>query len=229
MSRLSRAAATLTLTAGMCLATGAAWAQKITINMLKADSVQTFSEDALFSFETTGVVVAPKGNTSEAGGSYSFAISDITIGQSKYVGLAPATVKGSSSGSALEIWGLDENTGAKIGVTLANFQIDYHAKLVLADVTPQGGTTTVAAPLYTFEVKRPLGFVKLPDGRTVLQEVLGNLRLTPFMQRTFTRALNLADFAAVMLPAIDFGTLTQTIDLSLRAKAVSTAPYVPQP
>ncbi len=211
----------------LSLASASSWAQKIMINALTADSVQQFSENARFSFETVGVVVEARGNTKGSGTAFVLPITDITLGASKYEGLLPAVVKGSSSGAALEIWGINEETGAKMGVTLANFKIDYHAQRVLADVTPVGGVTAKEAQVYSFQVKRPLVVTKLPSGKTGLQEVLGNLVLTPSMQQVFIKALNLPDFMAVVLPSIDFGTLTQTIDLAFRP-TTNPAPYVPE-
>lgn len=228
MSIVSRYIGCSALAVASVVTAAPAFAQtKIMINMLTADSVQKFSDDAIFSFESSGLVVTPKGNALQKADGVHFPITDITLGASKYAGLAPATVKGSSSGSALEIWTYDELTGNKIGLTLANFQIDYHAKKVLADVTPIGGGTSKATPLYDYVVKRPLVFQQVP-GKILLQEVLGTLKLTPLMQDTFTRVLHLPDYASVLLPVIDFGTLTQTIDLTLRSTA-NAAPYVPAP
>lgn len=225
VSRYSKCVAALAIS--LAASTSAFAQMKLMINMFSADSVQKFSDDALFSFEASGLVVTPKGNASQKDDGVHFPITDISLGPSKYAGLAPATVKGSSSGSALEIWTYDELTGNKIGLTLANFQIDYHAKKVLADVTPIGGVTSKATQLYDFTVKRPLVFQQVP-GKIVLQEVLGKLKLTPLMQETFTKVLHLPDYASVLLPAIDFGTLTQTIDLTPRATTNAT-PYVPAP
>lgn len=228
MSTVTRYSKCLVLSAASLLASAPAMAQmKIMINMFSADSVQKFSDDAVFSFDATGVVMVPKGNASQKADGVHFPITDITLGPSKYLGLAPATVKGSSSGSALEISSTDELTGKKLALTLANFKIDYHAKKVLADVTPLGGVTMKDTPLYDFTVLRPLVFQQVP-GKIVLQEVLGKLMMTQFMQDTFMRTLHLPEFASTVLPVIDFGTLTQTIDLTPRATTNPT-PYVPAP
>ena len=46
--------------------------------------------------------------------------------------------------------------GAKIGVTIANFKLDFENHKVLADVTPIGGTTIAQMPVYSFNEAQAL-------------------------------------------------------------------------
>lgn len=208
------------------LTLGSAHAQlTLPINTLTADSVQQFTELAKDSFDTLGVQVTAKGNTVESNGAYRMPITSITLGKSKYVGTPDATIRGSSTGSALEIARVDR--GTRRSVTLANFTVDYHQKKVLADVTVRGQSTVPQMAIYDFSVKRPLDLDVNTQGLIELNERLVNLRLTPAMIQTLTSALNLPSFAGAIMRDTDYGTLQQTIVVKWRA-ATPMTPYVPQ-
>lgn len=209
------------------VAAGASAHANLTIpsNSLVANSVQAFSQESLDAFEVGGVTVAPLGNaTAVAGvaGAFSFPITSITINNSLKI------ASGDAKGSALEISRIARNVG-KVGVTVANFTINYTTKQVLADTTPLGGTTTKQAPLYNFNVATPLGIkYKFPLSITG-HEVLDQLTLTPEMNATMKSSLALTPVLAAALDSITtFGTLTQDILVKLRDKPVSTTLYVPQ-
>ncbi len=208
------------------MAAGAAAHANLTIptNALVANSVQAFSDIALTAFQLGGVTVTPLGNASNpAPGSYSLPITSISIGN----GLKIAG--GQASGSALQLSRLDKDKNT-VGVTIANFTINYDTKQVLADTTPMGGTTAKQSPLYNFQTETPLAIkYKFPLTITA-HEVLNNLTLTPEMKATMKSALKLTAALAGALDGIDtFGTLTQDILVAFRSKPVSAAPYVAAP
>lgn len=214
----------LTVAVALLAAGAAAHALTIPTNALVADSVQAFSPEAMDAFAAGGVTITPLGNaTNPKEGSYSFPITSITIGS----GLKIAG--GTASGSALQLTRLAKGLGT-VGVTIANFTINYNTKQVLADTTPLGGTTAKQAPLYNFNTATPLGIkYKFPLTITA-HEVLDQLTLTPEMYATMKSSLALTPALVAALDSITtFGTLTQDILVAFRPKAVSATPYVPAP
>ncbi|MFN3913752.1 MAG: hypothetical protein ACK4K3_02320 [Aquabacterium sp.] len=209
-------------TAAVFVATSA---QALTIPTASLDvnSIQTFSEDAVASFDLFGVSVKPLGNAYAAGAanSYVLPVTSITIGS----GLKIAS--GEAKGSALEI--SRTVNGAKRGLTLANFKIDFEKSVVLADTTPIGGVTAPMAPVYSFVKIKDLAVkYKFPFTITA-DEQLGNLRLTPEAIETQITSLQLPRFLAqATLPEIDFGLIDIKVNVGFR-KAVSTKAYVPAP
>ena len=202
-------------------------ANALTINSagLVANSVQAFSQESLDAFDVGGVTVAALGNATAVdgvAGAFSLPITSITISNALKI------ASGDAKGSALEISRVDRKLG-KVGVTVANFTINYDTKQVLADTTPLHGTTVKQAPLYNFHTATPLGIkYKFPLSITG-HEVLDQLTLTPEMNATMKSALALPTFLAAALDSITtFGSLTQDILVKTR-KAVSTTPYTPAP
>jgi hypothetical protein len=217
-------------TTAMVCAFGATTASaqlRISINGVSGDSIQVFSEGAMGAFELTGVTVTAKGNAVQTNSdSYRLPITEIYLGPSKYTGLAGGIVKGGAIGTGLLIARTSEVSGKRIGLTLANFRIDYHRKQVLADVTPLGGKTTANQAIYNFKVLRPMVQEPNAQGKLALEEVLGNLIFTPETLASLTAALELDELATFVISELDNGKLVQKIDLTLRAP-VPTAPYVP--
>ncbi|NBD22015.1 hypothetical protein GTZ97_15250 [Aquabacterium fontiphilum] len=220
------------LAAGLAAASLSAQALTLTIptNFLVADSVQKFSAVAMDSFSVAGVQVIPLGNATAVAGTddaFRLPITTITISNFKIAG-------GDAKGSALEISRIaprgTPSVGKKVGITLANFTINYNTKQVLADITPLGGTTVRQAPLYNFNVATPLG-LKYKFPLTVTgREVLDRLTLTQQTREAFISRLELKAFEIGALDTVDtFGTLTQEIFLQFRARPVSTTPYTPAP
>lgn len=214
----------IAIAAALIGAAASANALTIPANSLVADSVQAFSQESLDAFDVGGVTVTPLGNaTAVAGatGAFSFPITSITVSNSLKI------ASGDAKGSALEIARMKGST--KYAVTVANFTINYDTKQVLADTTPLGGTTAKQAPLYNFNTATPLGLkYKFPLAITG-HEVLDQLTLTPEMKATMVSSLALTPVLKAALESITtFGTLTQDIAVKLRAKAASTALYVPK-
>lgn len=195
-----------------------------------SNSVQTFTQDNLDSFDLVHMSVVAKGNATAQGApinggsgsvnyqSYSFPITKIVIG-------GDLSIKsGQAAGSALYFDRFDDDTGAVLGLTLANFTIDYVNKKVLADITPKGGTTAAQQQLYTFEVNTKLA-LKYKFPLTVTgHEVLDNLHLTEGAQAVFNSALVLPEIAQDALK-FPYGTLTQDVSTNLRKKSISSTPY----
>lgn len=200
-------------------------AQALTIPTasLDANSIQSFSQDALDSFELFSVKVTPLGNAfaDSTPNAYVLPVTSITIGS----GLKIAS--GEAKGSALEIARMVN--GTKRGLTLANFKIDFQKSVVLADTTPIGGVTVPMAPVYSFVKLKDLAVkYKFPFTITA-DEQLGDLRLTPEAIETQITSLQLPRFlASSVLPTIDFGLIDIKVKVGFR-KAVSTKAYVPAP
>lgn len=197
-------------------------------NALVANSVQQFTQDNLDSFTTVNLVVEPRGTTyvdkaapagSETPLAFGFPITKIVIG------LTLNIQSGTASGAALYFNRLNDDTGARLGLTLANFTINYLTKQVLADTTPKGGTTVTQMPLYNFTTNSPLALKYKFPLTILLNEQLGNLKLTTQAKQALITALELPDVTQSALE-FDFGTLTQDVTAQLRARPVNATPYV---
>jgi hypothetical protein len=211
------------IAAALLTTTVAANALTIATNALVADSVQAFSQEALDSFSLYKVSITPLGNATAVSGvtgAFSFPITSITLSSSLKI------TSGDAKGSALQI--SRTSNGATIGLTVANFTIDYANSQVLADTTPIGGVTVKQAPLYTFVTQSALAIKYQFPLKITAHEVLGTLMLAPTAIDTMVSSLALSKIVGTaVLPTLDFGTLTQDIAVKLRAKAVSTKLYTP--
>ena len=195
----------------------------IPINAMVADSIQQFSTDALDSFSTFKVTVAPLGNATAGAteGAFVLPVTSISINLS---GLKIAG--GAATGSALEFSRV--RLGTKVGLTLANFNINYLTQQVLADTTVIGsGTTKAQTPIYNFQRVTPLSLKYQFPLNISMTETLGSLYLTPEAVDAFAAGLMLPNYARAVIEAIDFGTLFQDIKVKFRSKPVSSKPYVP--
>lgn len=201
-------------------------------NALVANSVQTFTPDDLAALDLVNMVieargtayVAKPGTPGESNGTVTpvaigFPITKVVIGSNLKI------VSGTASGAALFFNRTDLDTGKKTGLTLANFTINYQQSKVLADTTILGGKTQVQMPLYDFTATSPLALkYKFPLSIS-LHEVLGNLRLTAQAKAALTNGVELPEYAIPALE-IDFGTLTQDINVQLRSIPINPRPYV---
>lgn len=199
-------------------------AQALTINTaaLAADSIQTFSQDAADSFTLFKVTVTPLGNAfakpDGTPNSFVLPVTSITLDELKIAA-------GDAKGSALEI--SRTVNGKKVGVTLANFTIDFKNNLVLADTTPIGGETVKQAAVYSFVKVKDLAIkFKLPLSISA-EERLGSLVLTPEAVETQISSLQLNRvLAGGVLPTLDFGIIDINVGVKLR-RPVSTRLYTP--
>lgn len=209
------------------IAAGVQAQTRVSINGLVADSVQVFSSDALDAFGLKEVTVSARGTTTGSGDTFRMPITEIYLGPSKYTGIGGGIFKGGSIGAALDMSRNSEVTGQPIGATLANFRIDYHRKLVLADFTPKGGKTLPEQPVYSYKVRRAMAIEADTSGKLTLDEKLVGLRMTPVMVQHLTQALELDEVAVAVIEGIEFGELRQKIDIAFRP-LVSATPYTPQ-
>jgi len=217
--RLSAVAAIVSLSAV------SAQALTLPTNFLVADSVQEFTSDNLdaldlvsMSIEARGTATAVKAGPYATPAAFSFPITKIVIGSKLNI------QSGTASGAALFFKRFNEDTGATLGLTLANFTIDYDKKQVLADTTPQGGSTLKMMPLYNFKVNSALALKYSFPLNITLHEQLGDLRLTAQAQDVIKNTLELPEIANDAL-TFDFGTQTQDVTTKFRKKAVSPSPY----
>jgi hypothetical protein len=214
----------IAVAAAMLAIGSSANALTIPANSLVANSVQAFSQEALDAFDVASVTVTPLGNATAgaAAGAFVMPITSITVGSGLKI------TNGEAKGSALEIARLYR--GAKLGIVLANFSINYTTKQVLADTTTLGGSTVKQAPVYNFNVATPLAIkYKFPMNITG-HEVLDQLTLTPEMSNAMAAGLGLSTgLRAAMDSIATFGSLTQDVSVKMRPKAVSAKAYVATP
>lgn len=204
------------------MVTAAASASALTLptESLQANSTQNFSQDALDQFDLFAIGVTALGNATATAtpGSFNLPVTSISVNSSLKVS------SGSAVGSALEI--ARTYRGNKVGVTIANFKINFETHQVLADVTPIGGTTVPQMAVYTFNEATPLGLkYKFPLSISGTQ-LLDKLFLTPDGITIIAKALALPAFAPALMATTDFGNIAIDVKVGLR-KAVSTKPYVP--
>ena len=167
--------------------------------------------------------VTPLGNASATSteGAFNLPVTSITVNSSLKI------TAGAAKGSALEIARV-KTDGTKVGLTLANFNINYLTQQVLADTTVIGsGTTNAQTPIYNFQRVTPLSLKYQFPLNISMTETLGSLYLTPEAVDAFAAGLMLPNYARAVIEAIDFGTLFQDIKVKFRSKPVSSKPYVP--
>lgn len=218
---LTAAAAVL----AMGSAQAAATMLTLPVNALVADSVQTFSQEALDNFDIFTIAVSPLGNTTQSAtnpAQYSLPITSVSVGWDLKV------QKGGASGSALNIV-RTFRSGRQASIVLANFNIDYGTKQVYADATPKGGVTTKQLAVYNFNVLTPLAIKYVFPFSITMHEELNTLKFTPAAVDAIMAGLELNAVVRPVVEAQDNGTLTQDIALKFRAKAVSATPYTPAP
>lgn len=209
-----------TVAAALTAAAASASALTIPAQSIQANSVQVFSEDALFQYSLFDINVTPLGNATPTAtaGAFNLPVTSITVNSSLKV------VSGAAVGSALEIARMYR--GNKVGVTIANFKLDFENHKVLADVTPIGGTTVNQMAVYNFNEAQALTLkYKFPLTVTGTQ-VLDKLFLTPEALPVIVKSLALPAFAEELAKQTDFGKILVDVKLGFRT-AVSTTPYVP--
>lgn len=205
----------------------------IPINATVSDSVQAFPEPVMRAFKAVDIQVEAKGTATSldapgiGGNSSTFNLPITRI----VIGPWLSIKSGSAVGSALVFTRVayDEITDEESTkqLTLANFTIDYVRKQVLADTTHSGKPTVRQMPIYNYNAATPLGLrYKFPLS-IYGYEQLNQLFLTDQAKAAYTDGLALPVFA---LPSLknDFGTLTQTVTLKLRSRAITTRPYEAQ-
>lgn len=207
------------------IAAQAALALNIPTNALQANAVQAFSQDALDSFDIVGITLQPLGNATVVAnvpGAYNLPVTSISLQFLKIAG-------GASTGSALEFNRLDDDSGKRTRVTLANFSIDFNAKKILADATQQGQAAVKKTPIFDFHEQTPLGLKYQFPLSITGKQILDKLFLTTEGKKLFKVGLELPDIADLVLETTDFGTITIDVAVKLRNRPVSNRPYVVAP
>ena len=209
-----------TVAAALAAAAASASALTLPTDFLQANSIQSFSDAALEQYNIFDITVTPLGNATatSTAGAFNLPVTSISINSSLKV------TAGTATGSALEIARIYRS--AKVGVTIANFKIDFVNHKVLADVTPIGGVTIPQMAVYSFNEAIPLTLkYKFPLSVTGTQ-LLDQLFLTPDGITTIAKALALPNFAPALMKTTDFGKIDIIVKVALR-RPVSTRPYVP--
>jgi hypothetical protein len=148
--------------------------------------------------------------------------SDISI--ASVAGALPVRVNsGAASGSALVIE--SDDTGGKM--VLANFNIDFNAHKVYADIIDANTKVTKKnQPLYTFTDK-VVPKATLKGLKLLVHAEIGNLVFTPEATTQLSEGLALGDTLTGVMQNLDWGAIVVDVDmLKARAKKISAAAYV---
>lgn len=196
---------------------------------VKADSVFQLSELAVDALAASGSTISPLGNSFEvASATQAFDLPVTKVDVS--VGLFPPSLKpvsGEAMGSALLI-----SRGTR-SMALANFEIDFAAEKVNADIIANG-ITTKGVSIYDFDVASPLT-IGLSGLTLTMKEQLNHLVLTPEALAAMASALNLNKVLQAPLKTLDFGTINIDIQGALRWPVsdkpftLANMPAVPEP
>jgi hypothetical protein len=226
----------LLATAAMVAAFGVGHAQALTLNTsgLKSDAAFTLSLSASGSLKATGTemyaaenstttnlpavnVVDERGNARTVP-SFNMPITsaDVKIG----LDLKISPNSGVSNGAALRI-----TTPLGGDAVLANFKVDYKAKIVYADlIDVYLKTTEKAVPLYTFAEYKPQSMSL--KGLVLNQRTYcGNLVFTPTSLSKLTDALLLDETLVNAIKNLDWGTIDTVVTSFKRSPALSGKPY----
>ncbi len=206
-------------------------ASALTLNTsgLKANATLTFAYDAYYTLIGSRSSIAALGNTVDRG----FVTGTNADGESGDVPVfempvTQATVSigwdlsikadaGKSTRSALLL-----ARGSRSAV-LANFEIDFKAKIVYADLIT-GGVTTNKMPLYTFEVVTPQK-ISLKNLVLNMSETIGELRVTPTSKTALGTALGLTEPVQLALAELDFGQIAIQVTSYKRTPKANDKPY----
>jgi hypothetical protein len=225
--RISMNALKLTL---ISVATGliATSAQALTFNTTGwlANSKLTFGADAVNTAIAAGVILSPAGNATrlpdEMGADfngnmvpvpvYSF---PVTESQAK-IGwnLKIIATKGITVGSGVKMVRYDDPVTS---AGLANFDVDFEADIMYADVyTPQG---TTKMPLYKFTDDNNT-VTKISGFQIISKGTVSKLTFTPTAVEAIATALELSDVLKATLVTSDWGKVT--IDVTSKSRKPKT-------
>ncbi len=203
------------------VALAASTAQAITVTLpttaLDAQSVFTFNSNTVDVMGLFGVGVSALGNsraTATNAWAFEMPVTQVVVSAS-LLPLALNPVSGQTMGSALDI------KGAKGGLVLANFALDFQRNMLTADLTTSSGTLK-GFDVYTFHVAD--GLHLSTSGGLSKQMMLDQMTLTTAAQNQFASALKLPSFAKAAMATLDFGTLSVDISPGLRF-GVSAQPF----
>lgn len=212
------------------IASGTASALTLNTTALQANSKLTFSVAAFGASTAAGITFVPLGNMKKIG---DITVKDPESGLDEVVPQfnQPVTKADVTVGWDLKITansGLATRSVLQIkrgsrNAALANFTVDFKAKVLYADVIVAGVTTT-KAPIYSFVEKTPqkISFPNLTLNQSV---TIGDLRFTTQAQTLLGDALALSAPLRASLAALDFGTIEVLVTSFKRSPAASDKPY----
>jgi len=212
------------------IASGTASALTLNTTGLKANSVLTFSVAAFGASSAAGITFKGLGNMTKIG---DVTVIDPESGLEEVVPQfnQPITKADISIGWDLKITANSGNaTRSALQVargsrqaTLANFVVDFKAKILYADVIT-GGVTTSKAAIYTFveTVPQKISFPNLVLNQSV---TIGELRFTQQAQDLLGDALALSAPLRASLAGLDFGNIAILVTSYKRSPAVSSTPF----
>lgn len=203
-----------------------------------AVTTQQFSFDAAGASAAAGIIFGSAGTATEGAGmtnefgdkaqSFFLPITSIVLSP-QLIPFNVTNVKlGDATGAALTF-----NRRGSMGFTLANFTVDYQNSKVIGDFMTNGTSNRITV----FNFKRQSNLAPRFDATggllgVQLNEVLGDLRLSTVAVDSFAAALRLSAPLKASLAGLDFGTLTQNINVNIR-RPVDATPFtvaaVPEP
>lgn len=199
----------------------------IPVNALNANAYLSFAPLVQDAFSLVSAQVTPMGNATAAdqqGFKFLLPVTRIALKVDK-------PTAGDATGSALDIWRIAPrrapSEGQRVGIKLANFQIDFKAGVVIADVKtyPLGGASTRIA-IYSFRQATDLALKYQFPLSITGKQTLDELRATPEIKELFGTGLQLRFFEVAALDVIDsYGQIDVDVAVSFRKKAVSSAPF----
>lgn len=199
----------------------------IPVNTLNANAYLSFAPLVQDAFSLVSAQVTPMGNAAAAddeGFKFLLPVTRIALKVDK-------PTAGDATGSALDIWRIaprrTPNEGQRVGIKLANFQIDFKAGVVIADVKtyPLGGASTRTA-IYSFRQATDLALKYQFPLSITGKQTLDELRATPEIKEMFGTGLQLRSFEVAALDVIDsYGQIDVDVAVSFRKKAVSSVPF----
>lgn len=222
-------AAAMVLVAAGAASSASALTVSLPTTFVKADSVFQLSELAVDALAASGSTISPLGNAfgvASATQAFDLPVTHVDVS----VGLFPPSLKplsGEATGSALLI-----SRGSR-SMALANFQIDFAAEKVNADIITNG-IVTKGVSIYDFDVATPLT-IGLNGLTLTMKEQLNHLVLTSDALTAMASALNLNKVLQAPLKTLDFGTINIDIQGALRWPVsdkpftVANMPAVPEP
>lgn len=220
----------------LAAAVAATSASALTLNTtaLKSDAIFTLTLDAEGSMNAAGVTIAPSGNSTttalprvpatDIGGntgtvsSFNMPITTVDIKVGLDLKVKPNS--GQSNGAALRLQSIDGGDAV-----LANFKVDYNAKIVYADLFDVYlGTVEKQVPLYNFTEYKPQ--VLSLKGLVLNQRTYcGNLTFTETMKPKLVEALLIREQFVPALSTLKWGTIDTVVTSYKRSPALSGKPY----
>ncbi len=233
ITQMSFASLKITAAAALTALVLAAPAQALTLNTagLKANANLTFGATAIANAKAATVQLSEFANTSR------LADVDGTLANGKVVKVPvyqfPITKADVSVTWQLKVkpnYGISNHAGLRMisdggDVMLANFKVDYNAKIMSADVYDVFRKEVIATgmPLYTFDQTKA-DVISLKGLVLNMTNQIGNLKFTPVAVDNLSAGLGLDPVLATALSQLDWGKLDVKVTSYARKPKVNDAP-----